>query len=352
MKPRTLKINITATLLALLVLLPSCRQELCYDHYPVIDINFAWEQEWERDYGQYHLGDWDREYYGCDYDELRPGTPEWVNLVSYYADGRKVDSYMSPDGRRFTVEAGENRSMLLYNGDTEYIVVSDVASLNDARATATTRSRSRSSLEAIYAKHQDARTTNPPDVLYSAFIEHVPSLNNHDVHNMPIKMQPLVYTYHITYEFEHGIENVTLARGAIGGMAEAVYLRTGVTSEQSSIILFDCEINENGCRSQVRSFGAPGFPDVYYGRTQESTVDRPYTLNLEVMLRNGKVLEFNYDVTDQLKNQPRGGVITVSGLRVEDEQSQGEAGFDVDVSDWDKYDEVIDLPIGSQPGAQ
>ncbi len=343
---KTRRYNIIAVVLAILPMLASCRQELCYDHYPVMDIAFSWEQEWERDYGQYHLNNWDKNYYGCDYDALRPGVPEWINMINYYDDGSRSDGFLSPDGKRFRVEAGASRSMLLYNGDTEYIVLSDVASVNDARAAATTRSRARSSLEAMYVRHQNARTTNPPDILYAAFMEHVPGLKNHDVEEMSIKMQPLVYTYHITYEFEYGIHNVAIARGALGGMAESVYLRTGVTSDETAIILFDCDVKAGCCQSYVHSFGIPGFPDAYYGRTAASTADRPYTLNLEVMLRNGKTVEFNFDITDQLKNQPRGGVITVSGLRIEDDPEPEPGGIHVDVTDWDDNSELIDLPVG------
>lgn len=348
---KTRRYNIIAVVLAMLPILASCRQELCYDHYPVIDVKFDWEREWERDYGQYHINDWDADRFGCDYDALRPDMPEWINMISYYDDGRKSENFMSPDGKRFIVEAGERRSVLLYNGDTEYIVLSDVASLNDARAAATSRTRSRASLEALYEKHQNSRTTNPPDILYSAYVENVPALSNHENKNMAIKMQPLVYTYHITYKFEYGLQHVALARGAIGGMAESVYLRTGVTSEESSIILFDCEKKSNCCQAQVHTFGVPAFPDIYYGRDESTMPDRPCTLNLELMLRNGKTLEFNYDVTDQIKNQPRGGVITVSGIRVEDEEDQPQSGFDVGVTDWGDESDIIDLPIGGQPGA-
>ena len=345
---KTGRLNILAALLVMLPLLASCRQELCYDHYPVLDIKFSWEQEWERDYGQHHLASWDAAYHGYDYDYFRPLVPEWINTVTYVKGGQPHERFLKPEGVRLIVEQGQESSMLLYNGDTEYIVLSDVASLNEARATATSRSRTRSTLlDALYEKHQNARTTNPPDVIYSAFIENVPALKNHDFRDMPIKMQPLVYTYIINFEFEDGLQHVSLARGAVGGMAEAVYLRTGVTSEESSVILFDCEVKQHGCQAHVRSFGAPGFPDIYYGRTETEPKDRQYTVNLELMLRSGKTIEFNYDISDQMREQPRGGVIKITGIRVEDEQGQTNSGFDVDVSGWGDKNEVIDLPIGS-----
>lgn len=194
-------------------------------------------------------------------------------------------------------------------------------------------------------RHPGARSANPPDVLYSAFVESVPTLAPHENKQFPIKMQPLVYTYVIRYEFEYGIEHVHLARGALGGMAESVYLRDGKTSDESIIVLYDCDVKDYGCEAHVRSFGVPGFPDEYYGRNLRAA-ERPYTLNLEVLLTNGTTLEFNYDIADQLAKQPRGGVITIKGIRIEDEQNSDpitSGAFDVDLSGWGQVD--VDLPL-------
>ena len=160
-------------------------------------------------------------------------------------------------------------------------------------------------------------------------------------------MQPLVYTYVIRYEFEAGLQHVALARGAIAGLAESVYLRDGRTSDEPIILLYDCDIKDYGCEAHVKSFGIPGFPDEYYGRAGDNAAERPYTLNLEVMLTNGKTIEFNFDIADQLQKQPRGGVITVSGITIEDEKNEPEpspsGGFDVDLGGWGE--EEIDLPV-------
>lgn len=342
---RYIKIAVAAIILPLL---ESCMNELCYDHYPQMNVEFTYEREWERDYGNHHLNGWDASYFGSEYHAFRPNMPEWVNMVRYDKDGHRNEKYLSPNGSKFIVENPDECSMLFYNGDTEFIILSNVASAVDARATAT--SRSRASLSGVMEKHPDARTTNPPDVLYAAYVDYVPSIVNHEMRHMPITLKPLVYTYIIIYEFEHGIEHVAQARGALGGMAESVYLRTGVTSEETSIILFDCDIKKDGCRATVRSFGVPGFPDVYYGRKNEPEKEHEYTLNIEVTLRNGKTHEFNYDITDQMKNQPRGGVIKVSGIRIEDEENQVSSGFDIDVDDWGGggKDINVDLPLGNQ----
>lgn len=337
---------IFAMALVMLITCVSCRQEICYDHYPMMNLKFSWELEWERDYGQSHHANWDPAQHRYGYDELRPSVPEWVKMIRYFDDGHLTERFFSPDGAKFEVEEGKDCSILFYNGDTEYIILSDMASLRDVRATATTRTRSGSSMQAMQEMYQVSRTTNPPDVIYSAYVDRAPGVMIHEERHLLVKMQPLVYTYLVSYEFEHGIEYVALARGALGGMAEGVYLRSGVTTDETSIILFDCDIHSDACRCQVRSFGIPGFPDPYFGRAETGAVG-PFTLSLEVRLKNGKTMDFSFDITDQMKNQPRGGVIEVSGLRIEDEEvppSLMGGGFDVDVMDWGDTEE-IELPI-------
>lgn len=327
----------------MLMLLSGCRKELCYNHFAAVGLSFGWEQEWERDYGMNHSDNWDETHHGFAYDALRPDVPEWVKLVRYADGGATSEKYMKIEGDNVVLNESD-RSFLLYNGDTEYIILSDIASQNDARAAAT--GRSRSSIEHVMEKFPDSRSTNPPDVLYAAYVEEIPDAEMHQVTPLSVQMKPLVYTYHVRYEFESGLDYVVRGRGALAGMAESVYLRDGRTSEQTSIILYDCEMKSYGFEAQVRSFGAPGFPDEYYHRAAaDEAGQQPYTLNLEVMMRNGKMKEFNIDISDQLRNQPRGGVITVTGLRVEEEEGLYESGFEVDVSGWGNHED-IELPVG------
>ncbi len=331
----------TACLLA--CTMSSCRKELCYNHFRTASVALDWEHEWERDYGMSHSTTWDADLHGFDYESLRPGRPEWVTMVTYTDDDNPREDFMPAEGGDVNVGDPSKQTYLFYNNDTEYIVLSDMASLADARATTT--SRSRTTLEYIKESYPGVRSTTPPDVLYAAFVSESPQIGLHEVKPLAVRMQPLVYTYVIRYEFEYGLQHVALARGAIAGMAESVYLRNGVTSDDESIVLFDCDIKDYGVESHVRTFGVPGFPDEYYGRSAASRADRQYTLNLEVKLKNGKSFEFNYDIADQIARQPRGGVIRISGIRVEDDQNLNDSGFEVDVTDWGEHED-IDLPVG------
>lgn len=336
---------IRAVILIILPLLfSSCRKELCYNHFRSISFNLTYEHEWERDYGKAHKMNWDASQLGLSYDHLRPARPEWINIIRFSNHSDQREYSLGPEGGDMMVDEGAGQSFLLYNGDTEYIILSDMVSAPNARASAT--GRSRASLTYVSEIHPNARTTNPPDILYSAYVENVPAVEMHENLPMPVKMQPLVYTYLVRYEFEHGIEHVALAHGALGGMAESVYLKSGTTSDNTSIVLYDCDIKDYGCEARVRTFGVPSFPDEYYGQmSPEQGEKKPYTLNLEVRLKNGTFVEFNYDISDQIDKQPRGGIITVSGLRIEDDQNLFESGFNVDIEGWGDHQD-IDLPVG------
>lgn len=337
---KTIRTNGLAT--ALLLCLAAgfqtgCRKDLCPNHYPQAAVALSYEREWERDYGMHWAAAWPAERFGA-YDVLRPERPEGVNMIAYAADASDL-FFLQPDGGRVTF-GSEVRSLLFYNNDTEYIVFNDMASLPAARATTTSRTRS-----TLRAMHADERTINPPDVLYGSFADDVPQIRLHENVPLAVRMQPLVYTYVIRYGFEYGRQHAALVRGALAGMAESVYLRDGVTGDEAATILFDCTLTDDGARADVRSFGVPGFPDEYYGRERKGREARRYTLNLEVRLTNGRLKEFVFDVTDQLLKQPRGGVIEVDGIRIEDGDNMNGSGFDVSVDDWGEYAD-IDLPVG------
>lgn len=95
-------------------------------------------------------------------------------------------------------------------------------------------------------------------MLYGEWIERYEAKPTEEPVTLPgAKLQPLVYTYLIRYEFAQGLEHVALARGALSGMAESVYLQDGRTSGETATILFEGELKEFGVEVRVASFGAP-----------------------------------------------------------------------------------------------
>lgn len=330
--------------LSLLMGLSGCRKDLCYDHDEhaltvKTDIAATWELEWERDYGRAWEDNWLDEW-ELAYDDLRPDAGEGIAAMVYHADGTSDERHLEADGGRLHMDEGTH-SILFYNDDTEYIVFDDIAS--SATATATTRTRTRATLTDL---RDDEPTITAPDMLYGHYIDTYVAERTLEPVNVPVEMRPLTYTYLLRYEFSHGLQYVALARGALAGMAESVYLMDGHTGPESATVLFDDgELKSYGVEKRIQTFGIPNYPGDDYTKA-EAPEPGTYILNLELRLTNGKVLPpMNFDVTEQVKDQPRGGVITVTGIEVSDEDGmEGGAGFDPDVEGWGEYED-IEVPV-------
>ena len=316
-----------------------CRKELCYDHErhsPSVKTRIVaeWEQEWERTYDF----DWEaiwRESWAHDYDDLRPEIADGIRAVIYGGYGNVAQNNLPPEGGPLPMKAGTH-SLLFYNNDTEYILFNDLS--NSASASATTRTRTRGGFKEL---HSGERTVSQPDMLYGLYVEEHTAERTLEPVDLPVVMRPLTYTYMIRYEFAGGLKYVALARGALAGMAETVYLQDGRTGSSAATVMFDCTVEDFGAEAQIRSFGVPNHIDGGY----LARAGAHYALNLEVRLTNGKFKTFEFDVTDQVAGQPRGGVIVVSGISVSDEEGdEGSGSFDVTIDGWGEYVD-IELPL-------
>ncbi|MGN0238219.1 MAG: DUF5119 domain-containing protein [Lepagella sp.] len=325
----------------------SCdHKDLCFDHsdhapkYMVniqADYRLDWEQRMEG--GVDWQQNW-QERFQIGYNALRPGIPEGLRIQFYNAEGRTYVMNTPATGDVVMMMPGEH-SLLFYNNDTEYIVFDDMDSYALARATTRTRMRSsyRSNPE---WEINDERCISEPDMLYGCYIDSYEAKRDVQVNTLNVTMNPVVFKYLVRYEFSHGLEYVALARGAMAGMAEAVWLYNGHTSDSSATILYDCTIESYGAEAVVKTFGVPDYPNAEYTTRGD---DRRYGLTLEVRLKNGDTKSFDFDITEQVKAQPQGGVIEVRGIEITDEEgSKGGSGFDVDLEGWGEYED-IELPL-------
>ena len=338
-----MKTSIKIAALLCMAALTSCNhQELCYDHPPharrfhinvIADYRYDWEEHYE---GTDWKNNWPSHY--MPYDGFRPTKPAGLRVVNAGIDGKSDIHNLPADGGTVSLYEGAN-DLLFYNNDTEYILFSRQD--NGATTRATTRSRTRSTYLGSKYANEGEETVNAPDMLYGNYIEDYVVEKLETPADVEITLQPLVFTYKIRYEFESGLEYVSLARGAISGMARSVLMNSGDTSAESATILYDCEKTDFGARAVVRSFGIPDFPNDQYG----TRATNKHALNLELMLRNGNMVSYDFDITEQMKAQPHGGVIVVKGIVVKEEDgTSGTGGFDVSVNDWGEYED-IELPF-------
>lgn len=327
-----------------MVLLSSCtHKELCYTHsehahkYHVsvqADYRYDWEEnctdfmDWRNNWPENYLS----------YESLIPGKPSGLRVVNYPENGGNKISNIESDGGIVYFSEGLH-DILFYNNDTEYIVMTGIGDFPTAQAT--TRARTRSTYQGNpFTKGGEELTVNPPDMLYGNFCNGYEAKRLEEPDMFAVTLQPLVFTYKIRFEFDKGSEYIALARGTLAGMALAVNMSTGRTSDEIATILYDCEVTDYGARAVVNSFGVPGYPNDNYSKSGNI-----YAVNLECRMRNGKMKTFDIDVTDQVERQPHGGVIVISGLEVEaSEGATSSGGFDVTVDDWGEYED-IELPL-------
>ena len=301
-------------------------------------------QEWENPYlgGEIQLdweAIWEEQGWPRSYDEFRPEVADGIRSIVYNTDEQPSVSNLESDGGIISMSQGTH-SILFYNNDTEYIVFNDDP--ESGSVSVTTRTRTRVGFSEI---HANERTVSQPDMLYGSYVESYVAEPTTEPVVLPVTMRPLVYTYAVRWEFAHGAQYIALARGAMAGMAENVYIHSGETGPEAATLFFDAQPGEWGVSAQVRSFGVPAFHPGEASGSQSAAESPVYSLQLEVRLTNGQFKTFEADITDQIEQQPRGGVITVTGLEITDEEGQsGGSGFDVDVDDWGDRHE-IEIPL-------
>lgn len=340
--------NVLAGILlaAVAVVTAGCdHKELCFDHPDhalrfdtrfVARYNLQWELS---DDGMPAWKDrWDAAAYGMEYAALLPGQPEGLRVNTYSAGSTATTSAnIASGGGTVAMTPGMN-SVLMYNNDTEAIVFDNLNA--SATAKASTRARSRAGYRGnpFYTPEDGNEiTVTPPDPLFGHYIAEYDQTAGTEAPTVDVTMQPLVYTYYIRYEFSHGAQYLNIARGALAGMAQSVYLYDGHTGPEQATFLFDATVEEWGVQAVVHTFGVPDYPNPVYSRGEHN-----YGLNLEVRLRNGKVLDFNFDISSQMRHQPHGGVIVVKGLEISDKDGNADgSGFDVDVDDWGEFEDII-----------
>lgn len=334
---------IAAAASVLIPFLASCdHKELCFDHWEhaprhQVDFQAQWDLTWEyRHEGEDWKENWHIYGFSRLYEDLMHEKGTGIRS-QVYTDGHDNELQNHPqEGGIVYMTPGEHQ-ILFYNNDTEYIVFNDIDLL--ANASATTRTRTRATYignSKAPSGRADEQTVNPPDPLFAKYIESYTAEKAAVAPVEDITLRPLVFRYLIRYHFTSGAEYISLARGALSGMAGSVFLTDGHTGEEPVTVLFDGEPELWGVEAVVNTFGVPNFPNPDYTRAPF------YGLNLEVRLRNGAMLNFDFDITDEIMRQPRGGVIDVYDLEIPDDigNAEDQGAFGVAIDDWGEYQDV------------
>lgn len=349
-------IAIAAWLVATVVSTGCRHRDFCYDHPDhaprcIVELTADYQLEWELPYQG--LTNWRADFpSGLDltYDELLPKDPSGLRVLAYTpsrddAEEDVDETNMPAHGGLLYLTPGTH-SLLFYNNDTEYIKFEGLGSF--ANAIATTRSRSRVTYKGNTCynapESRAEETVAPPDQLFGTYMADYKAEALPYNAEMHVTLHPIVYTYVLVYNVAEGIDNVLMARGAMAGMARGVRLDNGHTTAEPVTVLYeDSKVLYQQSRivAHVKTFGIPDFPNPDYVTRLDAG---RYALNLEVALKTGKMVNFDFDVTEQMQRQPQGGVIIVGDIKIPEQGDTDSSAFDVNVEGWGEYQD-IDIPL-------
>ena len=346
------------------------------------DLRVIWDNDVQIDHEWYYGWDVkdDSIWGSIDYPE-----PKTFEVYRYYKGDDPAAKHTSVD--LFTIDTNRFRryfqfgyyDMLLYSNieskdGTQVLVIKESGDSIVATTTGT-RGISRSILDASRADGNDTPIgiLNQPEIFYGGYSENVyisPNLSDYEydpVENIYIKhieteLRPLVYIYlvqFVLYNNEDGRIKGINGNTAISSMASSTDIKTGHTSSTPSLVYFNTRMKEHvmveGRMSDV--FGGKlttfGLCDSEpYSRSGSnytgSRSDLKNIVYYDLVWNNNQVKTYQADVTDQMRTQIHGGVITVyidcgELVQPEGEQESGGSLFIPTIEDYDEVQWNVDI---------
>ena len=274
---------------------------------------------------------------------------------------------LSNKGGRVSLTTNTTYDLVFHNNDTEYILFS----IDDpSYFHATTRSNVRSAYTEEYAHY------NQPDQLFGAFLqelyvtddpEQYERVEDEDgyyyVYEIEASLEPYTYIYLcqvmiLNNKDDAGLRIEGAEKVSISGLSGGVDLFTRktdadnlvtITQEDVKPLQEDRELNlPDGTTAigdifaaRVMTWGLPGINAMEYFQTRGALdMDHKVNMHIGLKLRNGSVYVMEKDITDQLKQYPVGGIITVviDSSEIPDDvigvKPKPGGGFDASVDEW------------------
>lgn len=249
------------------------------------------------------------------------------------------------------------------------VVIIDESSLDEVKATTTAtrgimRDADTQSVAGIY---------NHPEIFYSAYERDInisrnkedykyDEVNNVWVKEVKTELTPLVYIYLVQIILHNNLGRVTGVTGdaALSGLSNGTSVNTGHTNNRPSTIYFPTRYKPSIIADgeavdivggKLTTFGLcdmDGWRADSRAEYSGSRTDIDNRLYFTLTFRNGESKTYNYLVTDQLRAQSHGGIITVH-VNVDDIEipGTGEGGrgdlFVPSINDYDNVDFDIEM---------
>lgn len=180
------------------------------------------------------------------------------------------------------------------------------------------------------------------------------------VRKLSMMLEPLTYIYlpqiilHNNYDPVKKLDRIVSVPGSanLSGMAHSTCLNTGITGKDAVAVNFKVRMKQdkdfkNGEKvdivgGRLMTFGICGQNANRVSRAEENNDSEHHYIDVQMQFYNGMDSTFVFDVTNQVRERYKGGVITVEldMNNVPIPTRPGGSGFDAVVKDFD----IVDVP--------
>ena len=331
-----------------------------------IQLDLLWGVEWQTKW-QYM---WDESLYGSIGYTEPSGVRANVYAINQINQRVKYTTRnFSKDGGKVSLTTNSTYDMVFYNNDTEYILF---ATDDSTYYYATTRGNSRAPYTRSFANY------NQPDQLFGTYLHDLYVTDDPEAYEKEImadgsilyvfdvdaSLTPYTYIYLCQVMLLNNEDEMgTRVNGAEGltlsGLAGGVDLFTRMTDSTHVVAITQDDVKPllkertlhlpDGTTTKgdifaarVMTWGIPGVDPLEHTFTRQPIqTNNPINMAVGLKLRNGSVYTIETDVTEQLKQSPAGGVITlvIDAGEIPDSVIGGKpkpgGGFDASVDNWE-----------------
>lgn len=347
-----------------------------------ISLEMLWGTDWQVEW-QYPMELWDEAKFGrIGYD-----VPTGVHVIAYQLDDELerfrwyYDRHIGIEGGRVQLATDEHYDMLLYNDDTEWILFTDRGGDDYSTFNVTTRTNSR-------AKYTRSNVGyNQPDQLFGTLIDEVYVSDDPDdyvmernedgsityVCKMNATLQPytFIYLYQVILRNNRTDEGEAIVSSAAGltanGLASGADLFTrrthssivSLTQDYVAPLVKDRMLTlPDGTRetadimgARIQTWGLPSIVPLEELTRGEVTEPSDSTfVGVGLRLYNNYTYVMQKNVTEQMKERPAGGIITlvidvtkeIPDSLINKPMTEGD-GFKATVNQWDEVKTEIEI---------
>lgn len=302
--------------------------DVYWDYELSYGVGYDWRKEW-----LYDWDDEDRQLFG----EMGYAQPQSFNLRRYYTEAPyAAHTSVLSDYVEGTTFQGEFiwgywdvlawnhintidgvRSILFDESSLDCVTAYTNESMQMSRYQAPRYTRSFHAPELLFAAYNQAVEINPNLQGFS-----YDEARNAYVMQLNVKLEPLTYIWLTQVILHNNRGQVVEAEGTanFSGMAQSVVLNTGQAGGDAVTIGYKVRLKHN-CRKdnetvdvvggRLVSFGICGTRANTIGRADDFNDPNRHYMDVTLQFNNGMDSTFVFDVTQQVRNRYKGGVVTV-----------------------------------------